>query len=541
MRKNEIYSGIEMKQKLLAGIKKVSDAVTSTLGAKGQTVIIEKEFQVPHITKDGVTVAKSINLKDPIENMGAKLIKQSSEQTNKEAGDGTTTSTLLAFEMIKEGYKLIQSGVNPQDIRKGIEKTVKTVLEKIKEASSEISSKEQMKEIALVSSNGDEEISEIVASAFADIGKSGIIMIENSPDETSYFKKEEGYSMESGIISQHFTTNKEKGEAILEDVDVLVIEGELTEVNSMSAMLSQCAQKGRRLAIFCDGASNEVMQIFVENKMRGVLSVALIKTPGFGQSKSDILDDIAVMTGTRTYSKTLGDDFTQIRVENLGMAKKIVSSRDETTILKHPDVAPAPIEERVAVLREGLDTNSQFSKRKLEERVAKLAGGIGIYYVGAIVESELKEKRDRVEDTINSVRASLEEGVVCGGGCTLLKIANELEESDVELSNEERYGYSIIKKSLCKPFQKIISNAGLSAEVFMEDIIRSKFQKKYDVRKSRWLKWEDGEICDPTKVVRLTVAHSSSTAGVVLTSNHLVVFEEDFPSADFLERSSGIV
>lgn len=539
MRKNEIFSGSEMKQRLLVGIKKVADAVTSTLGAKGQTVIIEQEFGVPHITKDGVTVAKSIYLKDPIENVGARLIRQASEMTNREAGDGTTTSTLLASEMIIEGMKFISSGVDSNAIRRGIEKTTQNIIEDIKLESREIKDKSEIMNVAMISSNGDNVISSVVTDALDKVGKDGIIMVENSSDEKTRFEVHEGYNFDKGFLSPYFSTDMTKFECVMENANVLLIDGDISEVTTLAPILTECAQKGKKLVIFCDSLGNEALQIFVQNKMKGVISVCLIKNDGYGQGKIDFLEDISAITGAKIWCKERGDDFKNITPNGLGIVKKIISDRDKTTILKHDNVGQEKIDTRISTLREKVKTiESSFEKKKYEQRIAKLIGGIGVIYVGASTEAELKERKDRLDDTINATRSAVQEGIVSGGGSLLLKLSYLMAEYNKDnIEGDEIYGFKILKKVLESPIRKIVENSGRSGDVIINKIIESDFKLKYDAREDKMIDFDDPKIVDPTKVVRLALLHASSTAVLVLTSNHCIVFEEAMP--DMMERMGG--
>lgn len=540
MRKNEIYSGLEMKKKLLAGIMKVSDAVSSTLGARGRTVMIEQEFGVPHITKDGVTVAKSIHLKEPIENVGAKLIRQASEMTNREAGDGTTTSTLLASEMIKEGMKFVASGVDPNAIRRGIEKVIVNIIEDIKAESREIKDSDEIMNVALISSNGDQVISRVVTEALDKVGKDGIIMVENSSDDRTYFETHEGYNFDKGFFSPFFSTDMTKYECVMEGANVLLINGDISEVQTLAPLLSECAQKGKKLVIFTDNVGNETLQIFVQNKMRGVISCCLVKNDGYGQSRLDFLEDMSAVTGAKVFSKDMGDDFSKITMKDLGIVKKIIVDRDKTTILRHEALDDSIITPRIEALKSRLTTiESAFEKKKIEERIAKLQGGIGVIFVGAVTEAELKERKDRLDDAINATRSAIQEGIVCGGGAFLLKLSELMTESNVDenIEGDEIYGFKILKKVLQAPLKKIVENSGRSGDVIAEKIIDSDFKLKYDARNDVMVDYDDPKIIDPTKVVRLALTHASSTACLILTSDYCVVFEEEFP--DMMERSGG--
>ena len=540
MIKNDIHSGKEFKEKLLAGIHKVSSAVSSTLGAKGQTVIIQKEFQIPHITKDGVTVAKAIELKDNIENIGAKLIKQASEQTNREAGDGTTTSTLLASSMVGEGYKYVTAGVDSNAIRRGMEKTTKMIVKELEGMSKEITTEEEIKAVANVSANGDKELSDIVSEALTIAGKDGIIMVENSPDDVTYFEKHDGYSIDRGFHSPYFSTDMNKFECVYENASILLVNGNLDSVQPLTTLLNEVSSKGEKLCIFCDAVTQEVLQIFIQNKMRGVINCCLIKNDGFGQTKLDILNDIAIITGTKVFNTDTGDDFTKIKSTDLGTAKKIVADRDKTTILKTDKIDAELITTRVATLQDKVkDTSSAHEKKTLEKRIAKLSGGIGVIFVGASTETELKEKKDRLDDATNATKSALDSGVVTGAGLALYKLSEEITP-DETFTNEELFGFKVIMSAIKQPAKVILKNAGLEASVILNKIVESEFELKYDVRKDEYLKSDDISIIDPTKVVKYALIYASSTASLILTSNFAVV-TEDQPDMDLLERSSGVL
>lgn len=527
MRKNDVYSGRDYKERLLSGIEKVAKSVTSTLGAKGRTVIIEKDFQTPHITKDGVTVAKAINLKDPIENIGARLITQASEHTNKEAGDGTTTSTLLAYGIIKEAQKYIASGADANAIRRGMEKTLGYIVDTIKGDSTKIENREDVFNIAMVSSNGDKEISDIVADCFMKVGASGIVSVDNATYNETTLEIQEGYSVDRGYMSHHFANNADKTECVLEDSYVFVLEGSF-ELNAVAPILDQVSRSAKPLVMFVDTLPPEILKVFVENKLNGAITVNLVQNDGIGQEKVDIREDIATLTGTQVYSQRAGHKLQDLKLVNLGRAKKVVSQRESTKIFIHDSVPTEKINERVALIQEFINTtNNVAEKKKAEKRVAKIKDGIAVIYVGAHTDTELKEKKDRVDDCVSAVRASLQEGVVIGGGVELLKVSRDIKYTHIDMSGDEELGKKILQDVLRMPFLKIMENGGKNGEVCASQVDLHSYHGVFDIRENKLVLLDHGcNIFDPTKVVRLAVINAVYTAGVIITSEYCIGMEE---------------
>jgi len=527
MNKNEIHSGKLMQEKIMTGVNKVSDAVGSTLGPSGLNVVIEKEFMIPHVTKDGVTVAKSIVLEDRVENIGAQLIREASEKTNKDAGDGTTTATVLAQSMINSGAKFIGSGANGVHLRNGLMKLSDAVVEQIDAMGVEIGDdKEMLKNVAMVSSNNDAEIADTVCEAIEKIGKDGIIEIEGSPTLKTKFEVHDGYQIEKGWVSGYFVTDINRMECVFENPAVLICNDSVMSFEPYIPLLKDVLQKGRPFVVVADKFSNEFIHKAIQAKLEQSLPICLIQAPALASDKKEILDDLALIMGTQVCNKDT-TEMSQLRAEHLGSVSKIVVKELETTFFQNEGVNQSIIVDRVNLLKTRLeDSNSAFEKKNLKKRIAKLMDGVGVIYVGAVTEGELKEKKDRFDDAVSAIRASLDEGIVSGGGTALLNVDIAKLASEVELSGDEVLALKILETALQAPFRKIVGNCGRTDA----DVIINKMKEnntKWDARAETYLPMTDNSVIDPKKVTKKAFQNAVSVAGTILTMNSAVTIVED--------------
>ena len=531
----QILHGEESRQAILRGVNTLADAVKATLGPKGRNVVIEKKFGSPTITKDGVTVAKEIDLKDPLENVGAQLVREVASKTSDVAGDGTTTATVLAQSIFREGVKTVAAGANPTALKRGIEKAV-TVINGTRDkdgkwnqdgALSKLSkpvNEGSVAQVGTISANGDEEIGAIIAEAVKVVGKDGVITIEESKTMHTGLETVDGMQFDRGYLSPYFVTDAERLEVILEDPYVLIYEKKISAMKDLLPLLEQVARGGKPLLIIAEDVEGEALATLVVNKLRGTLNVAAVKAPGFGDRRKAILGDIAVLTGGKAITEDLGIKLESVKLEDLGKAKRITIDKDNTTIVDGAGKA-SDIDGRVKEIRSQIEkTTSDYDKEKLQERLAKLVGGVAIIKVGAATETELKEKKARVEDALHATRAAVEEGIVPGGGVALVRCVPAVEKLILTLEGDEKTGAQIVLRSLEEPLRQIVANAGEEGAVVVAKVLESKEPHfGYNALTSKFEDLVKAGVIDPTKVTRTALQNAASIAALLLTTEALVV------------------
>lgn len=518
MAKEIIYSA-ESRQSLVAGVNKLANAVKATLGPKGRNVIIEKKFGSPLVTKDGVTVAKEIELKDKRENIGAQLLKEVASKTSDVAGDGTTTATVLAQAMILEGIKALGTGINVMELKKGIDKAVETVIAEIKMMSKPVEGK-AVEQVATVSANNDETIGALIAEAMEKVGKDGVITVEESKTMDTTLEVVEGMQFDRGYLSPYFVTDAERMEAILEDCYILAHEKKISSMKDLLPILEQIAKSGKPLLLIAEDVEGEALATLVVNKLRGTLQVCAVKAPGFGDRRKRMLEDIAILTGGTCITEDLGLKLENLELKDLGRAKKVVVDKDNTTIVEGAGKTEA-IEGRVKQIRKEIEeTTSDYDREKLQERLAKLVGGVAVIKVGAATEAELKEKKARVEDAVHATKAAVEEGVVAGGGVPYLRTIPALDA--LEGSDDFIAGVKIVKKALEEPLKQIANNAGVEGSIVVEHVKKEKGTHGFNARTEKYEDLFKAGILDPAKVVRTALQNASSAAGILLTTEAMI-------------------
>ena len=515
----------EARNSIAKGVDILADAVKTTLGPKGRNVAIEKSFGSPLITKDGVTVAKEIELKNKFENMGAQMVKEVASKTNDEAGDGTTSATILAQALYNEGLKYISAHHNPTQIKRGIDKAVEKVVSQLKAMAQPVKGKKEITQVGTISANNDKEIGEIIAEAMDKVGKEGVITIEESKTSMTELDVVEGMQFDRGYLSPYFVTNAERMETVLEDCYILIHDKKISSMKNIVKLLEGVAQSGKPLLIIAEDVEGEALATLVVNKLRGTLQVAAVKAPGFGDRRKALLEDIAILTKGELVSEERGDKLEDTTVKSLGRAKRIVIDKDNTTIVDGAGEKSA-ISARVSQIKAQVEeSTSDYDKEKLQERLAKLSGGVAVIHVGAPSEVEMKEKKARVEDALNSTRAAVEEGVVPGGGVALLRASQALDALKVD--EEERFGVNIVKKACEIPIRQIASNAGVDGAIVLDRILQSKDSANYGF--NAWTgSYEDlfqAGVIDPNKVVRCALEYASSVASLMLTTEAMVADE----------------
>ena len=518
----------EARRTLLKGVDRLANAVRVTLGPKGRNVVLDKKFGPPTVTNDGVTIAKEIELEESFENMGAQLVKEVATKTNDVAGDGTTTATLLAQSIIREGLKNVTAGANPMGIKRGVEKTVKVVVDQIAKVSKKIEEAEEISDIASISANNDPEIGKLIADAMDKVGKDGVITVEEAKSMETELEVVEGMQFDRGYLSPYFVTNAENMTAVLEDTFILIHDKKISAMKDLLPVLEKVAQMGKPLLIIAEDIEGEALATLVVNKIRGTLNVVAVKAPGFGDRRKAMLEDIAVLTGGRVVSEEMGMKLDKTVLEDLGKAKRITVDKENTTIVEGSGDTKE-LQGRINQIKNQIDeTTSDYDREKLQERLAKLPGGVAVINVGAATEVELKEKKHRVEDALSATRAAVEEGIVPGGGITLLRSINEVEKLNLE--GDEKIGKNIIKRALEEPLRQIASNAGLDGSVIVE---KAKAEKSanvgFDANKMEWVDMFKAGIIDPAKVVRSEVQNAASVAAMLLTTETIIT---DIPGED---------
>jgi chaperonin GroEL len=528
----DIKFDIEARDGLKRGVDALANAVKVTLGPKGRNVIIGKAFGGPNVTKDGVTVAKEIELQDPLENMGAQMVKEVASKTNDLAGDGTTTATVLAQAIVKEGLKNVAAGANPMDLKRGIDKAVEAIVEDLsKQAKVVGSDSEKIKQIASISANNDEVIGELIANAFAKVGKEGVITVEEAKGTDTFVDVVEGMQFDRGYLSPYFVTNPEKMEAELESPYILLYDKKVSSLKELLPVLEPVAQSGKPLLIIAEDVDGEALSTLVVNKLRGALKIAAVKAPGFGDRRKAMLEDIAILTGGTVISEERGYTLENTTIEMLGTAKRVTIDKDNTTIVSGAGEADT-IKNRVNQIKGQMETTtSDYDKEKLQERLAKLAGGVAVLYVGAASEVEMKEKKDRVDDALHATRAAVEEGIVAGGGVALLRAKAVL--SKVKADNaDEATGIQIVSRAVEAPLRTIVENAGLEGSVVVAKVAEGKGDFGYNAKTDEYVDMLKAGIIDPKKVTRVALENAASVAGMILTTECALIDikEESAPS-----------
>ncbi|MDO4710845.1 MAG: chaperonin GroEL [Peptostreptococcaceae bacterium] len=518
----EIKFGEDARKSIESGVNKLADTVKVTLGPKGRNVILDKKFGTPLITNDGVTIAKEIELEDAFENMGAQIVKEVATKTNDVAGDGTTTATVLAQAIIKEGLKNVAAGANPILLRKGINKAVEAAVLELSEMSKTIESKEEISQVAAISA-GEDEVGLMISDAMEKVGKDGVITIEESKSMGTTLDVVEGMQFDRGYLSPYMSNDMEKMEANLHDPLILITDKKINNIQEILPILEQIVQSGKKLLIIAEDIEGEALATLVVNKLRGTFDVVAVKAPGFGDRRKAMLEDIAILTGGQLISEELGFELKDTELSNLGRAGSVKVTKDNTVIVNGAG-SKDEISDRVNSLKRMLeDTTSEFDREKLQERMAKLSGGVAVIEVGAATETELKERKLRMEDALNATRAAVEEGIVAGGGTALVNVISKLETLAKELSAEEKTGVQIVAKALSEPLKQIAINAGLEGAVIVENVKKAGIGIGFDALKEEYVNMLEAGIIDPTKVTRSALQNAASVAGTFLTTEAAVV------------------
>ncbi|RLD96930.1 MAG: chaperonin GroEL [Aquificota bacterium] len=528
MSAKELLFGDEVRGKIAKGVDLLAEAVKATLGPRGRNVVIEKKFGSPVITKDGVTVAKEIELEDKFENLGAQLVKEVASKTSDVAGDGTTTATVLAQAIFKEGMKNVTAGANAMSLKRGIDKAVDAVVEQLRGMSREVQDRKEIAQVAAISANNDQEIGDLIADAMEKVGKDGVITVEEAKGLETTLEVVEGMQFDRGYLSPYFVTDPEKMEAVLEDPYILVHEKKISNLRDMLPLLEEVARSGKPLLVIAEDVEGEALATLVVNKLRGTLNACAVKAPGFGDRRKEMLKDIAILTGGQVISEELGIKLENVRLADLGRAKKVVVDKEHTTIIGGYGDSKA-IEGRIKQIKAQIEkTTSDYDREKLQERLAKLVGGVAVIKVGAATETEMKEKKARVEDALNATKAAVEEGIVAGGGVALLRCQEALDElvkklKDEGIDEDELIGVNIVRKAVEEPMKQIASNAGIEGSVIVEEAKKLEENKGYNAATLEFVDMFEAGIIDPTKVVRSAIQNAASVAGLMITTECGVV------------------
>lgn len=522
----EIIYGEEARRALLEGVNKLADTVKVTLGPKGRNVVLDKNYGAPLITNDGVTIAKDIELDDSFENMGARLVKEVSTKTNDVAGDGTTTATVLAQAMVKEGVKNVAAGGDPMAIKRGIDKAVEEAVKGIKEISSPVNGKEDIARVASISAN-NKEIGNLIADAMEKVSKDGVITIEESKTSDTYVDVVEGMQFDKGYISPYMVTDTDKMEAIIDNPYILLTDKKISNIQEILPLLENLMQQSGKLVIVCEDIEQEALSTLILNKLRGVLNVVAVKAPGYGDRRKEMLEDMAILTGGEVISSDLGMELKDVQIEQLGRAKQ-VKVQKENTIIVDGSGDKAKIEERVKQLKNLIEeTKSEFDKEKLQERLAKIAGGVAVIQVGAATEIEMKDKKLRIEDALSATKAAVEEGIVAGGGTAYVNVVPKVEKLASTLEEDEKLGAKIVLNALEEPIKQIARNAGLEPAVILEKVKNSEDGIGFDAATEKYVDMKKEGIVDPTKVTRSAIQNASSVASMILTTESLVTEKKE--------------
>ncbi|MBQ5491590.1 MAG: chaperonin GroEL [Treponema sp.] len=517
MAKQLIYNE-EARKKMLAGVEQIAQAVKVTLGPCGRLVMLDKKYGAPTITKDGVSVAKEVELKDPYENMGAQLVKEVASKTNDVAGDGTTTATVLAYAIVREGLKAVSAGMTPIEIKRGIDKAVALAVAEVKKNSRAVKGNEDITHVATISANNDPEIGNILAEAIEKVGKDGVITVEESKNMDTTVKTVEGMQFDRGYINAYFVTDRERMEVNYSDAYVLIYDKKISTMKDILPLLEKVAQSGRPLVIICEDMDGEALTTLVVNSIRGTLKCCAVKAPGFGDRRKEMLQDIAILTGGKVITEELGLKLETTELSDLGQAKSVKIDKENTTIVDGAG-AKKTIADRVAEIKNQIEkSTSDYDKEKLKERLAKLSGGVAVINIGAITETEMKEKKFRVEDTLAATRAALEEGIVSGGGLALIEASKVLDTETAGLVGDEKVGFQIVKRALEEPIRQIADNAGVDGAVIADKAKNAKKGTGYNAATGEWVNMMEAGIIDPAKVTRCALQNAASVAGMLLTT-----------------------
>ncbi len=521
----------EARTKILRGMEQLSRAVKVTLGPKGRNVVLDKKWGAPTVTKDGVTVAKEIELEDPYENMGAQMVRQVASKTSDVAGDGTTTATVLAEAIYKEGLRSVTAGCNPMALKRGVDRAVEIVVDKLEKMSKKVKDTTEIRQVAGIAANGDDTIGKKIAEAMDKVGKDGTITVEEGKTIETTLDIVEGMQFDKGYLSPYFVTNAENMEALLEDCYILIHEKKISNMKDLLPLLEQVAKAGKPLLVLAEDVEGEALATLVVNKIRGTFQAAAVKAPGFGDRRKAMLEDLAVLTGGRAITEDLGINIENIKMQDLGRAKRVVIGKDDTTIIEGAGSTSA-INGRVAQIRKQIEeTTSDYDREKLQERLAKLVGGVAVINVGAATEIEMKEKKARVEDALHATRAAVEEGIVPGGGVALLRCSTALDKTDLE--EDELIGAQIVKRALEEPVRQLAYNAGKEGSVVVEKVKTEKGSVGYNVESDKYQDMIKAGVVDPAKVARTALQNAASVAGLMLTTEALVteIPEKEKPAA----------
>ena len=517
------------RESLLAGVNKLANTVKVTLGPQGRNVVLDKSFGSPTITKDGVTVAKEIELKDAYENMGAQMVREVASKTSDVAGDGTTTATVLAQVIYREGLKSVAAGSNPMDLKRGIEAAVSVAVDTVRSLSKSVKGREEIAQIATISANNDDAIGELIADAMEKVGKDGVITVEEAKSTDTTLDVVEGMQFDRGYLSPYFVTDQESMEAVLEDTHVLIYDKKISAIRDLVGILEKVTQLGKPLLIIAEDIEGEALAMLVVNKLRGTVKVAAVKAPGFGDRRTAMLEDIATLTGGRVISEDAGLKLEGVGLDDLGQAKRIVLDKDNTTVIEGIGDASS-IQGRVSQIRREIEeTTSDYDQEKLQERLAKLAGGVAVINVGAATETEMKEKKARVEDALQATRAAVEEGVVPGGGVTLLRAQAAVDA--LELEGDQAVGASILRRSLEEPLRQIADNAGQEGAIIVQKVLARKAAYGYNARTDTYEDLNRAGVIDPAKVTRSALENAASISGLLLTTEALIAEIPEPPAA----------
>lgn len=527
MAARELKFDIDARDQLKKGIDQLASAVKVTLGPKGRNVVIEKKFGAPQVTKDGVTVAKEIELEDKFENLGAQMVKEVASKTNDDAGDGTTTATVLAQSIINVGIKNVTAGANPMDLKRGIDKAVAKVTESIKKQSHDVGeSNDKIEQVATISANNDSAIGKLIADAMKAAGREGVITVEEAKGTEDELKTVEGMQFDRGYISPYFVTDTDKMEAVMEHPYILLTDKKISTMKDLMPILESAVQNGKGLMIIAEDIEGEALATLVVNKIRGSLKVAAVKAPGFGDRRKEMLEDIAVLTGGTVITEEKGLTLEGASLDMLGTCEKIVIDKENTTVV-NGDGAKENIKARVKQIKSQIEAStSDYDKEKLQERLAKLAGGVAVIYVGAASEVELKEKKDRVDDALSATRAAVEEGIIPGGGVAYVRAITELEGMKGD-NEDETTGIAIIKRAIEEPLRQIVENAGIEGSVIVQKVKEGKDDYGYNARTNQFENLYESGVIDPTKVARIAIENAASIAGMFLTTECVIVEEEE--------------
>ena len=521
MAAKEIKFNEDARRAILKGVQILSDAVKVTLGPKGRNVVLEKKFGAPTITKDGVTVAKEIDLEDKFENMGAQMVKEVASKTSDVAGDGKTTATILAEAIYREGLKTVTAGANAMEVKKGIDKAVVTVVEGLKKLSTQVKGRTEIAQVAAISANNDEAIGNLIADAMEKVGKDGVITVEEAKGMETTLDVVEGMQFDRGYLSPYFITNPDRMECVLEEANILLYEKKISAMKDLLPLLEKIAQKGKPLLIICEEVEGEALATLVVNKIRGTLQVAAVKAPGYGDRRRAMLEDIAVLTGGKLISEDIGLKLENVQLADLGKAKRITIDKENTTIVEGAG-KKADIQARIGRIKTEIDeTTSDYDKEKLQERLAKLAGGVAVLNVGAATEVEMKERKARVEDALHATRAAVEEGIVPGGGVAIIRTLSDLEK--MKLEGDQQIGVNIVKRALEEPTRQLAENAGHEGSVVVGQVKEKETKVGFNVMSEKYEDMAAAGIIDPTKVTRTALQNAASIASLLVTTEAVVV------------------